>query len=341
MGRDASHQAGGPGDALYMGIDGGAGKTAGVIVNATGAVVAQRIAPGMIVVGDPTPEIRGALAGMVQSLCADAGVDAERIALCAAGLSGAQDLADELPVQHAALAHAAGLHPERFALVNDGIVALWGATDSPAAVILQHGSGFTSALRDRPGNETLYDHLNVGHTFDIRNELLVRVARMIDGRLHATPLLEAVLQHLGVRDARDFPEALYRPTIPREQLRNTPPLVFDAWLAGDPVAGELVQAAIEDYALTVSAMARRTGAKGVVAVLGGGVILRTPRVFWERLTARIRALEPAVARVTPPELEPVLGAAVMAASRNGRDPAEFFRLVQSQRATPPHEEGPR
>ena len=311
---------------MYVGIDGGGTKTAGVIVEQDGRLVGRELAGRSAFVGRPSDEACAVLRGVVDGLCRQAGIAREAIAFAGLGLNGV-DFAEDLPLQRQVVAEAIGVPVERSHMVNDGIAALWGATAGPRAVLLQHGSGFTSAFRGRFGGEQLFDHLNVGRQFDLRAEVVLQVARMIDGRVEPTPLRDALLAHLGVT-AEEFPEAVYKHRVPLGSRSRSAPLVFAAWRAGDPVAEGIVARAAEDYALTARAMIRRVGGAEVEAIFGGGVIAQAPPEFWDMLSALVTEGCPN-ATVRPPELPPDLGAAVMACFHAGGDPATFFRKLQA------------
>ncbi len=311
---------------MFLGIDGGGTETAGAILDSDGRILGLERAGASAIIGRPSAESCAVLRAIVEGLCRRADVARESVVFAGVGLSGV-DFPDEAPTQRDVIAEALDLPRERVSLVNDGIAALWGATSNPAALIVQHGSGFTSAFRSAFGQERLFDHLNVGKTFDLRAELIRQVARMIDGRVTPTPLRDAVLQHLGIGDEGEFAEAVYRGRVSPARRAGTAPLIFDAWRAGDPVASELVTRAVDDYALAARAMIARLGGGHVDAVFGGGVIAQAPPEFWDLLASRVTAACPA-AGVKAPDLPPELGAAVMAFFCGGGDPVSSFRKTE-------------
>ena len=307
---------------LFLGIDGGGTKTAGVLCDHHGKVLAHYLTGSSAILGAPGAEPSAVLAALVDELCAQAEVTRGEITHCGIGLNGV-DFEDEYVSQHEGVAKALGLDAHRLALVNDGIVALWGATPSPAAAIIQHGTGLTSACRRDYGEEALFDNLDVGRIFDLRREVVSRVARMIDGRLPETPLANALLGHFGISERAQYAELMWRRRVPAERLVSTPPLVFHAWLTGDPAAAELVESAVEDYALTARAMVERIGLDIVAVAFGGGVLSTAPTRFWERLAEALKRQCPQAA-VTKPRLPPEYGAVVMAAHQAGREPQPLF-----------------
>ncbi len=309
--------------ALLIGLDGGSTKTAGVIITQEGRVLARARGHGSAIVGAPSPQASSVLASIVDSLCSQAGASRDDIRSCGVGLSGI-DFDDELPVQHEGIAAALSIPQERLILVNDAIVALWGAAVKPAATLLQHGSGFTGAYRARHGQEVLFDHLSVASTFDMRQALIALVARMMNGMAEPTPLKESILEHFGIEDEREYCEVIYRRRVPTERRQGTPSLIFAAWLEGDPAAASLVDGAVGDYALAANAMIAATGSPSPDVTFGGGVIAQAPEQFWRSLANAIQQTHPLVT-VKPPDLAPEFGGAVMAGYHVGLDPVQLFQ----------------
>ncbi len=311
---------------LLLGLDGGSTKTAGVIITPDGRVLGQVRGPASAIVGPPNAEASSVLGSIVDSLCSQADASLDDIESCGVGLSGI-DFDDELSLQQEGIAAALGIPRERIILVNDAIVALWGATAKPAATLFQHGSGFTGAYRAQHGEEVLFDHLGVASTFDMRRALIALVARMINGMAEPTPLKDKALAHFGIADEQEYCEAVYRQFIPSERTVNTPPLIFAAWLEGDPAATGLVEDAVRDYALAAGAMIEATGHRSPDVTLGGGVIAQAPEQFWRSLAEAIQESHPLVT-VKPPDLAPEFGGAVMAGYHIGLDPAQLFQQLR-------------
>lgn len=310
---------------LLIGIDGGATKTAGVLITSDGRVTARARARGSAIIGPPGSEACATLSSIVDSLCAQAAIARGDIAWLGLGLNGV-DFEDELPMQHAALAAALAVSPDRFTLVNDALVALWGASASPAACIVHHGSGFTAAYRAEHGGERLFNHLDVARVFDMRSALVSLVERMILGMAEPTPLKEKALAYFGITDERKYCEAVFRRLIPRERQLSSLPLIYQAWLEGDPAAVELVRKAVDDYAVAAVTMIRRTGNPNADATFGGGVIASAPAQFWPLLAERVRGDYPD-ATVKPPDLAAELGAAIMAGYHIGMEPRHLFQTL--------------
>ena len=97
---------------LFLGIDGGASKTAGVLFDDIGRLLASHSAGGCAIVAGPSKESLAVLAGAVDALCAQADVGREDIRRCGIGLNGV-DFEDEIPMQRKAVALGVGIPATR------------------------------------------------------------------------------------------------------------------------------------------------------------------------------------------------------------------------------------
>ncbi|MBP6876942.1 MAG: hypothetical protein KBC34_02890 [Phenylobacterium sp.] len=304
---------------LLIGLDSGGAKTAAVLCDETGRVLARVRDIGAAIVGLPDLRFYKVVGRVLARLCEQAKVslaDVERVAM---GLSGV-DYADEQAEQHRLIAARFGLEG-RLELVNDGLVALWGVSRADAVALFQHGSGVTTAYRAAPGGEAIYDSLDVAEVFDVRRAAFAQTARMIDGRAAPTELKDRVLAHCAVPADR-FAEWAFRDEAARERRMAVAPVVFAAWQAGDPAAAEMIDRAADDYVLTMRVMGERIGAP-FEAAFGGGVITQGGTALQLRLGEMLSRQLPD-ARLAPVALPPDLGAAVFAAFRAGLDPKPFF-----------------
>jgi len=306
----------------YIGIDGGGTKTAGVLADDTGAILAACEAGASAVVGMPSPESLAVLRSVQARLCEAAGVRPADIDRLGMGLNGV-DFPEETVMQHDVLSRVLAIAPERFILVNDGIAALWGATPAPAAAIVQHGTGFTAAYRSDYGAERPFDNLDAGRFYDLRLEALALVARMMDGRAAVSPLKAAILACLDHPAEKDYGEIVFLRKYSQPQLAAILPAVLRVAEAGDAATRSIVERAIEDYVCTAVTIVRKTGSSSPDVVFGGGRLLSAPQWFWNRIADGVLRECPG-ARIRRPERSPAIGAVIMAAHAGGCSPKAFF-----------------
>lgn len=307
---------------IFIGLDSGGAKTAGVLCDAQGQVLARARDVGAAIIGLPDEPFYAVVEPMIASLCRQAGVALAEVSHLAIGLSGV-DYPDEQAQQHRLIAERLGLEG-RLTLVNDGVVALWGASPAERSALVQHGSGITTACRDAYGAETIYDSIDVAEVFDLRRAAIALTARMIDGRAPATRLRDLVLAHCGV-EARDFAAWFFREPAAKARRASIAPVVFGAWRQGEAAATQIVEHAVADYVLTAQAMT--AGMQGPFEIaFGGGVINQGGQALQDLLKARLAAACPNAVQV-PVALPPEDGAAVLAAFQMGLPPRPLFTTL--------------
>ncbi len=311
---------------FLVGLDCGGAKTAVAVCDAGGRIVARTRGSGSAIVGRPGEGFFSVIEPLLEEALKSAGIGLSEVARVAMGLSGV-DFADETKVQAECISSRLGLR-ERLALVNDGLIALWGVSAGDRVVLVQHGSGVTTAYRDALGHEAIFDSLDVAHVFDLRRAAVSRTARMIDGREPVTSLKERVLAHCGVVEG-DFVEWYLRDPIARPRCSALAAVVFEAWQHDDAVGIELVDAAASDYVLTAQTMGRRLGDGAFEACFAGGVIHQGGQQFRKLLVQKMERAAPH-ARCVDAALPPELGALVLARWSAGGDARALFEQFGAQ-----------
>jgi N-acetylglucosamine kinase-like BadF-type ATPase len=316
---------------LLLGVDGGWSTTRGALSGVDGEGLVTLEGPGTVMMGEPGPATLETLAELVRGLLAKAGAKLADVAHLALGVHGV-DFEEERPAQQQAVADSLGCKPERLTLVNDALVALWGASPAEKLALVQHGSGFTSAWRAKLGGEQVFDSLDAGQVFDLRRAAFSLTARMIDGRAPPTPLKDAILAHCAVPEDEFCVWAVREAAFAALKMMELPPVIFEAWRAGDAAAESLVDLAAEDYAVTAAAVRKLTGAP-LEAAFGGGVIAEGGRPLQRRIAEHLADLAPDI-RPIPVALPPVLGALALAAFQSGHDPAALFETLPAAEQAP-------
>ena len=316
-----------------LGIDTGVSKSAVALSDCDGRLLGVDRGAGMMLLGPPTEDQMSVLRPLISKVCSAAGIESHDVAHVGAGMCGV-DFPRQWEEQHSALCRGLGLDREKTTLVNDAIVALWGATCADRAAIVQQGSAFTSAYRAAVGEERVFDPFDYARLFDVRKEALALAVRMLDGRAPPTPFASRFLEHFGVGDADSLNEVLADPLGEGwKQLSTIAGVVSAAWLEGDPAATQMLETLALDLAVTVRAMAEHLGPGPFEAAFGGGVLQRLAPEFLDLVGARLTALcpEAIVARVALP---PEHGALVMAGYHVGLAPTSIFAALAERRPGP-------
>jgi hypothetical protein len=137
------------------------------------------------------------------------------------------------------------------------------------------------------------------------------------------------MEFWGVKDEDELLLGWFRGGIEYDKKRNVAPLIFDAWLAHDSAAVEMVELAAADFGLATGVMAQKTGALEPIVAFGGGVLRRAPAKYLDLLADKVKLKCPG-ARVRRPRLGAEHGACVMAAHADGVEAVEFFRLLEAE-----------
>jgi N-acetylglucosamine kinase-like BadF-type ATPase len=239
--------------------------------------------------------------------------------LGAAGFSLAgADYPEDFELLQTGLGERLGLEREPV-VVNDAVGALRCGTDDSVGVAAVLGTYCAVAGRNAAGGVFHFGFWpDATGAFTLGSEALKAIWRHLLGLGPATSLLDRALERWSCGDADELLYAFTRiGGLPASEPGRFADAVLDEAEAGDPVATEIVTMAgrrLGDYA---GVCASRTGQSGTAfpLVLCGGV-LHHPSPL---LRAAIQETVPEALPVYP-DIEPVVGALLLAADRVGARP---------------------
>ncbi|TWP51125.1 ATPase [Lentzea tibetensis] len=313
-----------------LAIDGGNSKTAVLLVDSDGKVLAQVRGPGA------SPQVVGlqkgldVFEGLAREAAALAGLSPdEPIARhTAAYLAGA-----DLPREEEDLTQAIserGWSTSTF-VGNDTFALLRAGTTNGIGVAVVCGAGINAVGVARDGRTHRFPALGQisgdwGGGGHLGSEALWLAVRAEDGRGKPTELLPALIEHYGVTSIAQAVEKLHF-----EEIEFDPhalcPLLFDVAARGDEVAQAVVDRLIEEITLlsTVSLQRLDLADEAVDVVLGGGVMTGTGETVLGEVRRRVLEVAP-LAQVRVVDLPPVVGAALLGLDTIGASPAAELRL---------------
>jgi glucosamine kinase len=278
------------GAAHVIGIDGGGTRTRVAIAGPDGTELLRRVGPPGLIDPQGPDATAETLVELVRDTAAEAGVSLPVHALCA-GLAGAGLASAREPVR-AALATSGLAH--RVDVVSDGQIALEGALEGDAGILLVAGTGSIAFGRaedgriDRCGG---WGHLvgDEGSGYTIARAGLMAALQAADGRAEPTRLLPDLLEHLELESPRDIPAWVARTA--KGEVAALAPRVARLAAAGDPAAVRIIDAAADHLADHVKALLDRLGpwAEPVPVVFLGGALADAS--YRDRVRARLRDLE--------------------------------------------------
>lgn len=298
-----------------IGVDGGASKAHALLLDETGRTLGfgQGGSCNHQTCGleQALQEIRRAVLQAV----GEAGLSPQSVDLGCFCLAGA-----DLPEDYAMLQAAVeGLSlVERVLIKNDTLAALRAGLTRPWGVAVICGSGFNAAGRAQDGREVVLPGLGPisgdwGGGGELSMEVIRAVMRAWDGRGQPTQLTRIVLNAFQLPSEEVLLSRLYHEQISWSEITRLSPLLFEAGEAGDPVAREIIIRMGTEVGVTANALLRRLSLLETDAEvgLGGSVFKGRGPLLIETAAQVIHSAAP-LARLKPLQVEPVVGAALLA-----------------------------
>ncbi|HET7711854.1 MAG TPA: BadF/BadG/BcrA/BcrD ATPase family protein, partial [Thermoanaerobaculia bacterium] len=298
----------------FLGVDGGASKTAALVTDEQGSPLGRGLAGGSnhlrVGIETATRNIERA----VNIALVEAGVAIKQVEYAYCGIAGSDH-----PDHHERVVESLRIFfpGGNFIVDTDARIALTGAIGFGAGVVVISGTGSVAFGRNDEGSETraggwgptLGDE---GSGYGIARDGLAAIVRAHDGRGPATRMTEMLCFEYGMCDPGDLPRFVYAATTHADDIARYGKVVMDAAGAGDAVAREILERAGRELAqcvLAVAAKLQMTETAFPVAYVGGafhaGELLLDPM-------RRVIAEGAARAHLVKPQRAPVEGAAMMA-----------------------------
>ncbi|MFP5245330.1 MAG: BadF/BadG/BcrA/BcrD ATPase family protein [Thermoanaerobaculia bacterium] len=298
----------------FIGVDGGATKTAALVIDENGKQLGRGLAGGSNHLRVGLEAATRNVERAVNIALVEAGIAIRDVEYAYCGIAGADH-----PVHRERVIDALRIFFPRgnFIVDTDARVALTGAVGFKQGIVIISGTGSVSFGRNDAGEEarsggwgpTLGDE---GSGYWIAREGLSAIVRAFDGRGFATSMTDLLCDEYGMCEPAELPKFVYAATTHVDDIARYGKLVIHAAQAGDDVAREILARGGSELAECVLAIARKlhmTDTEFPVAYVGGafhaGDLLLNP------MRLRIQRDAPG-ATLAPPEHTPVEGAAMLA-----------------------------
>lgn len=304
----------------YLGVDGGASKTAALVTDENGEPLGDGLAgpSNHLRVGIETAA-RNIERAVNKALVA-ADVTSREIVWAYCGIAGAdhpahrQEVVDSLSI----------FFPRgNFTVDNDARIALTGAVGYGGGVVVISGTGSVAFGRNEEGNETRAGGWgpivgDEGSGYGIARAALGAIVRAYDGRGNPTRMTDMLKAEWNM-SPQDIPRFVYAPATHTDDIARFGKLAIEAAEGGDEVAREILDDGGRELGLCVVAVARRLQmlATPFPVSFTGGAFNAGPLLL-DPMREVILAAAPQ-ATIAPPERTPVQGAAMMA-MRAAREP---------------------
>ncbi len=298
----------------YLGVDGGASKTAALVIDAEGAPLGRGVA-------GPSNHLRVGIETATRNIeravniaLVEAGMAIRQVEYAYCGIAGAdhpahrQRVIDSLKI----------FFPKgNFIVDNDARIALTGAIGFGSGIVIISGTGSVAFGRNDSGHEaraggwgpTIGDE---GSGYAIARDGLSAIVRAHDGRGRPTKMTELLCYDYDMCSPEDLPRFVYASTTHADDIARYGKLVIEAARLGDEVAREILERAGRELAECVLAVARRLSLTTMafpVAYVGG--VFNAEDVLLGPMRTVVAGEAPQ-ATLKPPKNTPVEGAAMMA-----------------------------
>jgi N-acetylmuramic acid 6-phosphate etherase len=283
-------------DGLLLGIEGGATRSTGVLVDGQMRVVAEYVggptnvhAVGRDRAGDATEDI-------LRALLAGANVGWESVSAAAFCMAGLRTDADR-SVWRGILDELAA--PSDVVLTHDAAAGLAAGSEDQTGILVVCGTGSLVYARRADGAERFVGGRgpvvgDEGSGFDIARRGLRAAARAADGRGPATRLQRLLPERLGLADVEELPR--WADPSAKGRIASAAPIVFDAAEAGDDVAAQIIHAAAGELVRSIEIAARALwppgSDEGLRRIVLSGGVLRGRRSFREAVSSAVRTSVP-------------------------------------------------
>ncbi|HEX9161488.1 MAG TPA: BadF/BadG/BcrA/BcrD ATPase family protein, partial [Thermoanaerobaculia bacterium] len=258
----------------FLGVDGGASKTAALVIDSDGEALGRGIA-------GPSNHLRVGIETATRNIeravniaLVEAGMAIRQVEYAYCGIAGAdhpahrQRVIDSLRI----------FFPKgNFIVDNDARIALTGAVGFGSGIVIISGTGSVAFGRNAKGQEaraggwgpTIGDE---GSGYALGRDGLSAIVRAHDGRGRPTKMTELLCYDYDMCSPEDLPRFVYATTTHADDIARYGKLVIEAARHDDEVALEILQRAGRELAECVLAVARRleiTGTVFPVAYVGG------------------------------------------------------------------------
>lgn len=298
----------------FIGVDGGASKTAAIVVDEQGTRLGSGLAGASNHLRVGIEEATRNVERAVNTALVEAGIAIRDVEYAYCGIAGSDH-----PMHREKVIEALRVFFPRgnFIVDTDARIALTGAVGFGPGIVVISGTGSVAFGRNAEGSEgraggwgpTLGDE---GSGFWIAREGLSAIVRAHDGRGFATRMTDLLCNEYDMCRPEDLPRFVYATETHVDDIARYGKLVIEAAEAGDDMAREILARGGAELAECVLAIARKlhmTDSEFPVAYVGGafhaGELLLSP------MRLRLNRDAPG-ATLIPPKQAPVEGAAMMA-----------------------------
>jgi N-acetylglucosamine kinase-like BadF-type ATPase len=305
----------------YLGVDGGGSKTAFLLIDESGRVLASHAEGPAYYLETGWDTMRAMLARGILATLGKAALPASSLAFAFVGLPAYGE--DSRLVAALNAAASPPLESGQYRCGNDAVCGWAGALACQDGINLTAGTGSIAygefngrAARAGGWGELFSDE---GSAYWIAREGLNLFSRMSDGRTPRGPLYDTVRRHFALQSDLDLCAAIYdKGQMQRSHLAALSRLIAEAAAAADAHASALFSRAAFELAQIIDAVHRQLEIPDHATVLVSyqGGMFQERELLLARLQSKL-AMDDRPYRFVAPRLPPAAGAALYAAKLSG------------------------
>jgi N-acetylglucosamine kinase-like BadF-type ATPase len=306
----------------YLGVDGGGTKTAFLVIDESGRVLATHSEGPAYYPEIGWDALRGMLARGIEATCRQAGLAPSAVNFSFLGLPAYGEDSRLVPALDDV---AATLLPVgRYRCGNDALCGWAGALACGDGINIIAGTGsmaygeFEGRTARAGGWGELFS--DEGSAYWVASQGLALFSRMSDGRSERGVLYEVVRRHFALESDLDVCARIYGESpSQRSDLAALAPVIAQAATAGDQQAAALFTRAADEFIQMVRAVRAGLGVPrhAPLSVSYSGGMFQQKDLLLEPLRSKLADESPGY-RLVAPRLPPAAGAALYAAKLAGR-----------------------
>lgn len=304
--------------AFYIGLDGGGTKTKCVVVDEKMNVLSELVGGPSNFLVFALDEVTQSLFNLINNSIKQADIDISEVDSILLGTAGAgrREDAERLEKSFIQKANESHMPIKKFVVESDARVALEGAFSGDPGSIFIAGTGSIMFGKDSDGNihrvggfgRILGDE---GSGFHIGRSGLTAIAKQFDGRGEKTMLSNLLKNKFDIASSKELILAVYKNNF---DIATVAPLVIQAAEEGDNICTNIIHNEADELLLHIKSMKKLIKEDILKISLIGGTI--TTDNFYARLfKEKVNVVEGV--KLFEPELEPAIGAALMAKGNSG------------------------
>lgn len=300
---------------LYLGVDGGGTKTAFVLINGKGKILAYNIKPTCHYKQSSLKNFENVIRQGIKDICNEAKISIEEINYVFLGIPGFGETKKDIPLLLSIIKEI--LNDVPFTCDNDAVAAWAGSLACKAGINMVAGTGTIAFGMDKEGHSTRaggWGHFcgDEGSAYWIGKKAIEIFSKESDGRLNKTPLYNILREELDIENDFDLIDiVITKLSMKRDEIAKFSKIIYKAALENDIEAIKVFEEAAFEHYLTIKSVINQLNLQNeeILISYSGGVFNADSFVL-EPLKKYLE--EHGKVKLMKPILQPITGAALYA-----------------------------